>query len=93
MTGATGCPGPLGDAEPSEVAKLVAEYLIRQESCEVDRPHVVMIEDHTLGIVHVIGPFANGFEALAAAEDERETDLESLGDVGRTYSVRLLLDP
>lgn len=83
-----------GEDWQSLAVEAVRETLVREAMDDLERPHVVLIEDVVLGLRLVLGPFPDALSATLAAdaqrqEGERELDPTSV----RTYEVALILPP
>ncbi len=62
------------DALPSvDLFALVVESIVREELGDLDRPHLVICTQRGSSAVTYLGPFANGVEAVVAAEHQRES--------------------
>jgi hypothetical protein len=87
-------PGGPERAWSASAAEIVLESIIRQETGDLDRPHVVCISDGDDVPAAVMGPYPDAMAAAAAAEQQRASDLRELGEsADRRYELRVLLAP
>jgi hypothetical protein len=74
--------------------EILRESIVSQAMDDLERPHIVLIDDPELDLAFVLGPFADALSATVAADAQRQEDLRELGESGhRTYRVLVLLPP
>jgi hypothetical protein len=90
-----GIPAPSpGDSPPAFAIRLMLEFLVRDGTAQLTRPHVVLVTDEGAGVLGVLGPYPDALSAVLGAEAQRAEDLRELGPSdGRAYAVSPLLPP
>jgi hypothetical protein len=90
---ASECPEPDGVWQ-APALEAVRESIVWEAVNDLDRPHIVLINDPELDVALVLGPFPDALSATVGAETQRREDVRELGESGRrTYRVLLLLPP
>lgn len=66
---------PMTNEQVRDAMVLIWDHLVKDLLAEIDRPHVIMASDpQAVGSTFLIGPFPDGFSAVAAAEKALSDD-------------------
>lgn len=76
--------------EFSDVVRALVDHIVREETADLDRPHVVISVSAT-GETRVVGPFSNPFLAQCAADFEQSVERSDPDAPASTYVVTPLL--